>query len=189
MSLTKAEILTEVNQRLGLSETDIDAELLAIMQDLAALVPGMMQKTDDITILASGHSGTLPTDIIDYLAVVNEDGVPLVKKPFGLVIGKLRADVATSNPEIYAFFNGDIYVHPKVTAETTLTIYYNHDDVTVGSILAPIAAKEALVEGVCFKVELGHGVLGEMPPNTVTHYNFYQEQIKILQARYKIYSE
>ncbi len=189
MSIAKATILTEVNNRLGLALTDIDTELLAVMKEIAALVPGILQKTDTVTVSINTTSAALPTDIIDNIAVLDSSGIPLTRRPFHLVISKLRAVTTTGAAKIYAFFNKMIYVYPKVSAATTLTIFYNHDDTNVNSIGLPDEVSEALIEGVCHKVELGKGVLGELAPGTVTHYTFYQDNIKVLQTRYKIYTE
>ena len=189
MTIAKADILTEVNNRLGLGLTDIDTELQAIMTEVSALTPGILQKTGSVTVLINTTNIALPTDIINDVAVVDSDGVPLTKKSFQLVISKLRASTSAATPKIYAFFDRKIYVYPKALAATVLTLYYDHDDTSVGSIGLPDEAAEALIEGVCYKVELGKGVLGELSPGTISHYTFYQDQIKVLQARYQIYRE
>lgn len=189
MTIAKATILSNVNSRLGLALTSIDTELLAVMQEVSALVPGILQKTGTVTVAINTTSIALPTDIISDVAVLNSSGVPLVKKPFQHVISKLRASTTAGTAEMYAFFDKKIYVYPKVSAETVLTICYNHDDTSVDSIGMPDEAVECLTEGVCHKVELGKGVLGELPQGAVSHYNFYQDQVKVLQVRYKIYTE
>jgi hypothetical protein len=188
MTLAKATILSAVNSRLGLGISSIDTELLAAMQEVSALVPGILQKTGDVTVAINTTSIVLPTDIISNIAVLNASGVPLVPKPFQFVISKLRASTTAGVPQYYAFFDKKIYVYPVASAATVLTICYNHDDSNVENIGMPDEALECLTEGVCHKVELGKGVLGEMPKDVVTHYNFYQDQIKVLQARYKIYN-
>lgn len=189
MTITKAAILTEVKARLGLSISNIDDELLTIMQEAASVIPGMLQKTDTVTISAAGNNIALPADIINPVAVTNSSGVPLVRKPFQLVIAKLRADTTAATPEIYGFFDDKIYVHPKCLAETVLTIYYNHDETSVNSIGAPDEAKECYIEGVCYQIQLGKGLLNELPPGTITHKDYYERQIKVLQARYRMFME
>jgi len=190
MTIAKADILTEVKNRLNRpSLADIDSELLTIMQEVATLVPGILQKTDTCTIAASGYNIALPTGVIYPVAVTDSNGIPLTKKSFQHVISKLRSDVATATAEIYAFFAKKIYVHPKVKAETVLTVYFNHDDSNVNSIALPDEADEALIEGVCHKIQLSKGLLNELPPGTITHHNFYQAQIEYLKTRYRMYSE
>lgn len=170
-------------------ETDIDTELLAVLKEVGSLVPGILQKTDTMTLLINTSNIALPTDIIDYVDVLDSSGVPLVKRPLSHVLGRLRASTTAGAAEIYSFFDRKIYVYPIVSVETVLTILYNHDDAGVNSIGMSDEALETLVEGVCHKVELSKGVLGELSQGAITHYTFYQDGIKVLQARYRIYTE
>lgn len=189
MAITKAEILTEVNDRLSLAQTDIDTELLTVLQEIAVAVPGILQKTDTVTILINTSNIALPSDIISDVAVLDSNGVPLTRRPFQYVINKLKSSTTSGTPEYYTFFDRKIYVYPIASADTTLTIAYNHDDTNIESIGMPDEAKEAIIEGVCHKVELGKGVLAEPTTGTITHYNFYMNLTKLLQTRYRMYME
>jgi len=165
----------------------IDTQLLAIMIDLSARVPGALQKTGVVTVLTNTYSIALPTDCIAVKAAADPNGAGLEKAQGGIdeVMTLLGVDnTANTTLEKWAVFEKKIYVFPKSSGGHALTLYYQYEDNNIAAITFDDCCKEALIEGVCHKVELGFGVLGQVPEKAVTHGNFYEKEVASLQARY-----
>lgn len=188
MTITKAAILSEVQDRSGRSTevVDIDVELLAIMKEVSARVPGAMGKIDTITIAASGQSVAWPDDTIYIEAITDPNDKVLEKLSIRSLLAlheAASADAATITD--YSIFENKVYVQPTPTAETVLNVYYRYEEDDIDSIGFDDCFKEALIEGVCHKIELGKGLLGEITPQTISHKTFFDEQVAILNLRYK----
>ena len=119
MTITKANILTQVQNRTGRgsSVTDIDVELLAIMKEVSVRVIGAMETTGTVTVAASGTSIAQPSDTIKIDAVTDPDGKILEKMPIKTLLALHEADL--DNAAIitnYAEYKKHIYVQPTPTA-------------------------------------------------------------------------
>lgn len=188
MTITKANILTEVQNRTGRGSSvdDIDVELLAIMKEVSVRVSGAMETTGTVTVAASGASIAWPSDAIQIDAITDPDGKILEIMPIKQLLTLHEADSGdAATITNYAEYKEHIYVQPTPTAETILTVYYRYEEDDVDSIGFDDCFKEALIEGVCHKVELGVGLLGEITPQTISHKTFFDEQVAILNLRYK----
>lgn len=188
MSITKAEILASVNSRLSASYTaaQIATNLLMIMHDLSSDVPGMLQTTGAVTVAASGFSVALPTDLVRLRSVYDASGKAIERMASLDVLNNYRNASADAGTVSKFFASTDtLYVYPKATASTILTVLYDYEDDNIDSIQLPEHARLALIEGVCWQMQLDRGVLAEaIPEKAVTHFSFYQQLKQSLQVRY-----
>ena len=187
MTISKANILTEVQNRTGrgTSISDIDDELLYIMREVSSRIPGACQKTATVTVSASAKSVSLPSDFVVPLGLLDPNDNPLSLISFTEYLNYLQADPdAAATVTKYAINDGNIYVHPKPTAQTAFTLYYSYEEDDVSSIGFDDVFKICLVEGVCYHIEAGLGVLGAIPEQAITHLSLYEKQIEFMTARY-----
>ena len=188
MSITKANILTQVQARTGRGSdvSDIDDELASVLLDLSSRVPAMVQKSTTVAVSAAAASASLPSDCVEPVAVQNAAGGFLEKIAFTeyLSFANAISDTAAT-PLRWAVFADNLYVHPAPTGSVNLTLHHSYDEDDVDSIGLPDAAKLACIEGVCAQVEAGLGLVGEVDPNTSGHRALYEQQVAILQERYQ----
>ena len=188
MSITKANVLTQVRARTGRGSdlADIDDELAWILFDLSSRVPGMVQKSSSVTVAAAAASAVLPSDCVAPLAVQTAAGAFLDPVAFNTYLSFANALTATAAaPQRWATFKGSLYVHPAPTGEVTLTLHHTYDEDDVDSIGLPDAAELACIEGSCAQVEAGLGLVGEPNEEGAGHRALYEQQVAILTERYK----
>ena len=127
MSIDKADILTFVNDQLARSETDIDSQIISVINDLRFL--NLLEAQDTDCTLADGSKYfEEPEGFKSPISIVLNDGsvdlAPLLPMPGGYK-GYCDAmdNVVTGNesrPIYYSRFNGNIYVFP--TSDQAYTI-------------------------------------------------------------------
>ena len=185
MAITKAEISTAMQDRtLRTDITSIDQELQAILADLSNKF-GFLEKTNSVTIAASGTSVALPSDYRNiHAAVITSSGAILDPISYPEYLCRLAFNATAGIPTAWATFGDTIYVHPKATASTGLTLSYNYQAFDPDSIVFPDAFQEAIIEGVCFKAYETRGQAGEAPA-AAAHKTLYDEQMTALMERYK----
>lgn len=114
-TITKATILTRVNQITRRSETDIDAVLVEALIQLSHDTQSL--KATKTATLSSGSSAiTAPSDFIDadILAV---DGDPVDR----ITLDEWKRDKGV---EGFCVWNDTIYLRPAPDSDKTLTLYY-----------------------------------------------------------------
>lgn len=186
MSILSDTILTDVNARLNLSETDIDAKILRAIQKIVSVVPGIAETTSTVTVADAAYTGTLPTDFAVDLAVTDSAGKPLERVDNVVDLLALMHSNATANATLtsYAIFGDSLYVHPPSSGGHTLTIFYEYADASADSITLPDCAYEALTELVCAQLELERGMVGNLTEQASGHERIANEELAVLQARY-----
>ena len=186
MTISKSDILSDVNARLGLSETDIDAEILVAIQQTVSLAPQLAEKTDTVEIADTEYSQDLPSGFAALEAVADADGLPLEKVDrIGDLLMKFRANSTAGDPTHYCIYADKIFVHPKSDGGHTLTLYEEYFDTSADDIHLPDNAQEALTESVCWQMEVERGLLGATPEQQTNHERLFMVQIQILQALYE----
>jgi len=188
MSITKANILTQVRSRTGRGAdlADVNDELAWVLFDLSSRVPGMVQKSSSVTVLAAAASAALPSDCVAPLAVQTASEAFLDPVAFNVYLSFANAITATAAaPQRWATFGGNLFVHPAPTGQVVLTLHHTYDEDDVDSIGLPDVAELACIEGVCAQVEAGLGLVGEPAPDEVGHRGLYEQQVAILTERYK----
>ncbi len=187
MTIAKSAILNSVDSRLNLdgSVTDIDTDIVKIIQKVVSLVPGISEKTDTVTIANAAYSGTLPDGFVAGVAVTNSSGQPLewVEHIADLMVMK-RSNTTAGDPESFSIFGNSLYVHPTSSGGHTLTVFEEYEDSSADAITLPDCAEEALIEGVCMLKEEERGVPGLDPDQIGTHERLFNSWILSLQARY-----
>jgi len=155
MSITKAQVLTEVKARTAraeLSASDIEKELEAILLDLSTRWP-FLQKTSTVTIAASGVNASLPSDYRSLYGVTDASGRSLEKITFKQWVAFYNISTDTAAQiDYYTTFQEKLYIYPAPTGETVLTLYYAYQDSSADAITLPGCFSEAIIEGVCWKV-------------------------------------
>jgi hypothetical protein len=187
MAILKANILTEVQNRTGRGTaiSDIDDELLMVMREVSSRIPAACQKSASVTVNASAKSASLPSDFAMPIGLLDPNDNPLTLINFTEYLNYLQADPdAAATVTKYAVNDGNIFVHPKPTAQTVFTMYYSYEEDDTTSIGFDDVFKTCLIEGVCHHIEAGLGVLGGIPEQAITHLSLYEKQITILTARY-----
>ena len=187
MSITKGPILTKVNTRLQLSETNIDAQILTAIQEIVSLVPGINEKDDTVSISAAASRGSLPSDFaaLGYGVVVTAGQLPLEQvKSLADLYMLQRASSTAGTPTSYAIHGAYLHVYRTASTDTTLTLHYEYEDTSADSITLPDVAQEAIIEGVCKQLEADRGLVGNETPQAVGHERLFDRQIAILQSRY-----
>lgn len=187
MSITKANILIEVQDRTarGSSLTTIDTELEAVMREVSALVPGLCQKNDTVTLGADIRAVSLPPDCLRPYSVSDASGNSIGSKvDFENYISRVSADTTSGTMRIWTEHAKSLYVWRPPATEQVLTVYFDYEDSDVDAITMPDPAEEALIEGTCYAVWAGLGAGVEVPPEAQTHKTEYEKHIAVLQARY-----
>lgn len=134
MAILKSTILTFVNSKLHVSETDIDAEIQEVLDDLSEqdlLTATFTAPDGGLSDLAAGTT-TIPKPTLYKLLVditLNNgslDLAPLVGLPGGMVELRrlLRDSVSQSTPEWYVEFGSKFYLYPISSGVFTPTIEY-----------------------------------------------------------------
>jgi len=186
MAWTKTNILTDVKARLSREDlASIDTELLKILLDLAARVPGMLQKTSAVTVSTAGVA-PLPTDFVRRKSLIDSSGKSLeFVRDIDTLLNQFNISTTAGTPEKYSLFSGSMYVWPKPAAETTLTLLYDYKDTGVSIITLPDDAREAATEGVCHQIELGKGSQGMINAEAITHLTLYDRAVEVLKLAYQ----
>ena len=186
MAITKANILTEVRARTGRGTAiaDIDDELTTILMEVSALVPGAVQTSGTVTIAAFGWSVARPSDFVKLVSASTSAKPALEKVSFEQIQAQRAGSTTVGVVTHIATRDGNVYVWPVATASTVVTLYYQYEESDPDTIGLDDVCEEALIEGVCHKIELGLGALGSVPEQAVTHGTYYDKQIALLQSRY-----
>jgi len=185
MAITKDAVLAEVKARTTRTTlADVDDELAAVLLDLSTKWP-FLEKSNTVTISAGGHTVALPSEYRRPLrgVTITVTKVKLDKLTFPEFLTRLSADTIEGTPNSFAIFNDSIYVHPIASAETGLTIYHAYETSDVDTIVFSDDFKEAIIEGVCWKVYEGLGQMAEATAAQM-HKAFYDEQVEALKIRY-----
>lgn len=140
MAIAKANILTFVNDALNRSETDIDTQIQAVLDELSDNNLLEAQDTDQ-SLSSSDTYLDEPSDFKDLIAIVLNDGTydgePL-KRLSRIEYLRRMEDEATSDydePEYYSHFNGKFYIYHPSDGDYTATIdYYKRHAQNVDSI-------------------------------------------------------
>ena len=152
MSITKAEILTVLNNRLRRAETDIDEEIRSALSDLSSkddfLIKEATRDTEEDVRYYS-----VPANFKDRLVIKVNDSPPLTKKTWGEYQKAIAHATGTGEPEIFALHNDFFWLHPCPGSTTyTMTLYYSifHPD-DLDDIEFPEIFREAVYEAtICF---------------------------------------
>jgi len=184
MTIEKATILADVNLRLNLNETDIDAKILRAIQKVISVVPGIAETTGDVDVLTGTYSIDLPSDFVAPIAVTNSSGQALEKTDLADLLTMLRSDSTDGTPTSYAIFASSIYVQPPSSGTTPLTLFYEYEDDSADDITMPDCAYEAITESVCSLLELERGLAGVITEQASGHERLANDAIAVLVARY-----
>jgi len=186
MSLSKAAILVEVNNRTGRSETDIDSILKAVLLDLTIDFPFLKGEFYRSTIAGTPDYGVGDT-IRNVELVKIDDKDPLIKintweEYQQLIAEETEAD--RDEPTRYIIHDRILYLWPTPDAIYTLTIFGSYIERNVDTIDLEDNFEEVLIQGCCFKLYESKS-LGASPP-AVLHLNLYKDAVDKLK---RIYSE
>jgi len=187
MTILKATILEDANSRLLLSETNIDAKVLKAIQEIVSVVPGITETSGVITISDGSYGGTLPTGFVaaNYCTLTNASGVPLEHvKDFADLLALRRSDAAAGTPASWSIYGSNIQVHPKSDGGHVVNLFYENEDTSADSITLPDCAGEAVLELVCWYLEVERGMVGTLTEQASGHERLAKEQIQILRTRY-----
>lgn len=162
MSFAKANVLIEVNARTGRAETDIDAELKAVLVYLSR-EHDLLLSSGTIAFADGDKDYDVPTDYKDTVAIIVVDsdghrGKPLTKISFEKYLARREGEIDGSNenePKEFAVYNDVIYPWPVpneayANSEHHYTTYHSRssiDTITFSDIIM-----EAVIEGCCFWV-------------------------------------
>jgi len=185
MAITKANILTAVKARTGRTElTDIDTELEGILRDLSSRWPFLEKVDATLTLTINVANMDLPADFRGVSAVkMTVTGAKLTPQTFGQLTALLSANSTSGVPTRYAIFNDDLYVYPAPSSALGVTMYYSYETGDSDSIPFADCFREAITQGVCFKIYEGKSLLGEVAAADM-HLKLYEQQIDVLKARY-----
>lgn len=161
MTITSADLYTAVNARTGRTG-DHDTELKAILHDLA--IRGVEIRAEDTQALTTGtRNYTVPTSAKRVILIVPVDsssleGDPLTQKTWEEYKWLRSQNAGNGRPLYFTTENGVIYLDPPPNATTypnmkITSVKYHADGVT--TISWNDRMREALIEGVCWKVLLG----------------------------------
>ena len=184
MAILKATILADVNTRLNLSETDIDAEILRAIQKIVSVVEGIAETTGTVTVLTGTNSIALPTGFVAPIAVANSTGQALEKADIVDLLALMRSDSTAGTPTKWGIFGSSLYVQPPSSSQTVLTLFYEYEDTSAGTITLPDCAYEAITEQVCSFLELERGLAGVITEQAAGHERLAAGAIAVLMARY-----
>jgi len=184
-TMLKATILADVNQRLNLNETDIDAKILLAIQKIISVVPGICEHTATVQILTGQYSGDLPDGFVNMIDVTNSDGQPLERvREISDLLALLNSNNTAGTPESFAIFGLKLYVNPPSSGGHALTIFYEYEDTSADTITMPDCAYEAITESVCSLLELERGLAGVITEQASGHERLANDAIAVLVARY-----
>jgi len=168
MTITAAEVLAEVNQRLNRSETAVTDELRAILKDLS-IRGDFLFAIDEYQTLASGSTTLDEPDNFKALVeaghkgdrgiVLNDgtyDGKPLKEISYAEYLRRKKDETSASydEPKYFAHWNNKFYLDP--TSDDTYTAkihHYRFHPESTSSILFGDHFREAIYCGVTAKVD------------------------------------
>ena len=180
MSMTNAQILTEVNARTNRAETDISTIRNAVLTDLS-MAWNFLEKTSSVTVSAAAQSAALPSGCIKVKSVTDSSGKVLQPVSIEELLNFQAVNPATGVARKWSQHNDSLYVYPAPTSETTYTAYHSYESVDVDDF--DDCFDEAIVEGCCFKLYESLGLLGELPA-AQTHLELYRAQLETLKQRF-----
>jgi len=126
MTITKAEILTHLNNELNRTETDIDSHILAALKHLSLEKEFIWIETTVPTIVGRPYY-SLPLDYIKKLSIKISDNNSLELIDWGeyqsLIANETAADYG--EPDRFCIHGGFWYAYPTADAEYTVTLFYN----------------------------------------------------------------
>jgi len=204
-TITKAAILSNVQARTSrddLDADDIQQEIRAILYDICSRY-SFLRKTSAFNISESTAYLTLPSDFIEDISVVQNSKTVLPAPSSGAGVTTFNAalqkvsmekylrlkDISDETGGVYthyAVWNTVLYVYPKGAEDFTysVSVYHSYEDDDEDNIELPECFKECIIEGVCWKVQEGFGLWGELE-SVEMHRKAYEQQLEILIARYK----
>lgn len=171
MTITKANILTELNSRLIRVETDIDKHIKAALYDITTRFP-FIYKTDTFgtTDGVAGYNLVQSTtqDFRSALVVKIDDGEPLTEIQSWADYQTLIAEQTASDedePVAYIIHQGILYLwHTPDVSTYVVTIYYSALEYTPGSIGLNDIFEELVILRTCYQylksVGMGYQSLG-----------------------------
>lgn len=165
MSILKASILTRVNQRLQLAETDIDTMIQETLDDLSE--NDLLVDSDSTQTLVSGDT-TLdhPTGFRSMISLAltitasSSEQFPLQKLKGGHpgYRAMRHNDDSEGIPRWYSEFNDKFYLwRPPNQAFTSLIEYYKDHPQDVGTIEFDDNYKNVIYAGATYRVALEYG--------------------------------
>lgn len=185
MSLSKANILTEVNKRTGRAETDIDSILKAVLLDLTIDFPFLIGEFYTSTI--KGQPDYSLEDTYRKVSLVKvDDKTPLFELNTWEEYQTLIAEETESNegePKCWILHNRVLYLHPTPDKVYTLTIFSSYIERDVNSIDLDDNFEEVLITGCEFMLYRSKG-LGTSP-EAILALKLYEKQKEDLK---KVYS-
>ncbi len=163
MAVTKANILAFVNSKLHVSETDIDAEIQEVLDELSD--ENLLTAKLEVSDLAAGTTTiAFPTLYKMLVAITLNDGSrdlrPLVAIPGGQVEYRrlIRLSPSQGTPEWYSEFGQEFVIYPTSNGVYTPTIEYfkfhagSEDDTGADAIEFGNDFTRVLKSGACFNV-------------------------------------
>jgi len=124
MAITKAAILTMVNDRLNRSETNIDAEVIEAVDKLGR-AGNFLPASTSIETTANDYDYAEPTRLREFhvLTIIGTAG-PLQRISYGDWLRNYGGGVSTGEPQEYAHWKGQVYLWPIPDAAYTITVDY-----------------------------------------------------------------
>ena len=182
MTMSESEILSEVQGRCGdTSISDVSDELEMILDDICNRWD-FLQSSTTVTVSAEEQSADLPSGFRNLVAVSDSTGAMMDITSLAHILVRQKVEPDAGTIERVAIWQDTLYVHPKPSAETVLTIYFGYNSVTLSDF--PDHFRMAIIEGICWQIYERKGLMGEAAPGTA-HKAAYEEQIKALITRYK----
>jgi len=181
MALSESSILSAAQDRtLRTDITSISTELAGIMYEICNTVDCLERKSS-VTMSAGTYSVALTSGYKNVHAVEDADGNGLDRVTITEITAFKSGSTSTGTAEMYAVFADSLYVWPAPTAEMVFSVYNSYESVLPTAL--PAHFDECLIEGVCFKMYEGKGLLGAVEAAT-THKELYEKLLAGLQQRY-----
>ncbi|MGE4357514.1 MAG: hypothetical protein AB7E08_03035 [Candidatus Omnitrophota bacterium] len=187
MSILKANILAEVNNRTGRAETNIDSQIKAVLLDILLTIPAL--HAEYTTQTEAGQKE------YDLSGIVNLGEIISVNIDDNLVLSNLSsfsdyknliADDTEANynePRFYLIEGNYLYLYPIPDKEYELNVVYSEIDLDVDDIKLPDKYEECLIEGCCFKTYEKLGLANR--PEAQSHLALYQRLLGQLSTQYQ----
>ena len=163
--ITKAYLLAQLNSRLERAETNIDAILETVLDELTLKIPAL-QKTVTISTTIGRADYDESTEQIRGIDTVTIDGVPIDQISYEEYLDE-SADEQESEwnePERYAFHNESIYLTPTPNAIYTARVYCSSIGIATTDINLPKYYKEYLCRALCAQYCISINLLDEAAP-------------------------
>lgn len=183
MTITKAEILTEVNSRTARQETNIDSQIKAVLLDLTIDFPFIKNRLDMNT-TKDDPDYPLPSEVyrnveIVALAKIGKEPTPLDRiSTFAGYLSLLHSSTTTGIPTSYIIHNKILYLYPTPDDAYPLTIIGSALEQDPNSVGLPDEFEEAITEGTCYKLYESKGLASTSAAQD--HLVFYQDAVRKL---------